>query len=250
MAAVAANAAAAAAAVPIAENAERVREAARLFRVHKTVTQMCKARGYMLGRNNQGNDNNANANDWLLNNDLEDFKAKIVDGNSPLRRNQLNFVCSKPGSEPRQTLLVWYEAGDFRGDNKDFFKKLLEHAETYGAQHCIVVSVNKVPSLVKNWIEASNREIQNTNAAHIQVFPEDHLVVNITDHELVPKHEPLTPDETQQMLKAFALNAAQLPRLLATDPVALYFGLQRGAVVKITRKSETAGTYVTFRQVI
>lgn len=81
----------------------------------------------------------------------------------------------------------------------------------------------------------------------MEVFKESELLVNITEHILVPKHIPLSQDEKDALMKRYKLKDHQLPRMLNSDPISRYYGLKRGAVVKIIRPSETAGRYVTYR---
>lgn len=88
----------------------------------------------------------------------------------------------------------------------------------------------------------------NIDKMFIQVFWIDTLIINITKHELVPKHRILSQNEKEKLLERYSITSYnQLPIILKTDAVAKYYGMRRGDVVEIKRPSETAGEYINYR---
>jgi DNA-directed RNA polymerase I, II, and III subunit RPABC1 len=72
-----------------------------------------------------------------------------------------------------------------------------------------------------------------SDSFRIEHFKEAELLVDITEHQLVPVHQVLTLTEKSELLKRYRLKETQLPRTQPNDPVARYYGMKRGHVVKI-----------------
>lgn len=155
-----------------------------------------------------------------------------------------NLSSSVTGGVTERATVVFVGVDNF---TTTALKSLVQQASSseWNCKTLICVLPNKPGVLVRRAAEAVSRSKQ----IKVELFEEDDLAVNITHHELVPKHVPLQEGEVREVLQAYAIQKHQLPRILTTDPVAAYFGLERGQVVRIERKSASAGIYVTYRQV-
>ena len=69
-------------------------------------------------------------------------------------------------------------------------------------------------------------------------------------HDLVPKHEILAAPDKQALLERYRVQPEQLPKIKATDPQAKALGAKPGDILRVTRKSPTAGEAVYYRLVI
>ena len=73
---------------------------------------------------------------------------------------------------------------------------------------------------------------------------------NIFDHEFVPKHEVLTAEEKKKLLAEYKVQPYQLPEIKASDLAVKAIGAIPGDIIRIIRKSPTAGKYVAYRYVV
>lgn len=74
--------------------------------------------------------------------------------------------------------------------------------------------------------------------------------IDVRKHLLVPKHEKLSEKEKEEVLKEFNSRPEDFPRILKRDAVLQGINVKYGDVIRITRKSPTAGQMVFYRVVV
>ena len=198
-------------------------EASKMFRVRKTCLKMLSKRGYIVDEES-------------LNMNTDQFRQRF--GESPARDNLLIMV--EKADDATDQLFVFFPADDKVGVRpiKSYCQRMVEENVT---RAIIVVKENLTPFAKLAVKEMAQRGYR------IEYFRDAELLVDITEHKLVPEHIVLTTEEKKTLLMRYRLKPFQLPRILLHDPVARYLGLSQGQVVKIIRPSETAGRYVTYR---
>lgn len=73
---------------------------------------------------------------------------------------------------------------------------------------------------------------------------------DVMKHDLVPRHEVLSDEDARGILEKYGVTPDQLPKLYASDPVARAVRARPGQIIKIKRKSPTAGESIAFRYVV
>ncbi|VDN96090.1 unnamed protein product [Rodentolepis nana] len=202
-------------------------EVYKLWRIKKTLLKMCLDRGYLVMQKE-------------LDQSLEEYKESL--GESIPRKGLLLVVNHE--EDPSDMLYVFFPDED--RVNMKTIRTFVEQMQHDSCTKAILVLRNAglTPAAKSAIAELLSKKIT------MECFYEHELMVNITEHKLVPEHIALTAEEKQELLDAYRLKESQLPKIQSTDPVARYYGLKPGQVVRINRPSETAGRYITYRIVV
>ncbi|KAK1259057.1 hypothetical protein QJS04_geneDACA005524 [Acorus gramineus] len=194
----------------------------RLYWTRHTVFEMLTDRGgYVIA-------------DSDLNETYQQFLDRFTGG---VTRVQLHLVFSRR-DDPSDGIYIFFVEEEFR---KTIMEAYLRKVDREKATRVLFV-VPDTSRLVS--AQSINEQYPDW---HVEIFLEKELLVNITKNEMVPQYELLNEDMKEALLEFYKAKETQLPRILLHDPIARYYGISRGDVMKITRQSQTAGTYVTYR---
>ncbi|KAK4717070.1 hypothetical protein R3W88_015408 [Solanum pinnatisectum] len=195
------------------------------YKVRKTMMEMLNDRGYLV-------------EEFEIKMSKQEFLQKYGEN---MKRGDLEILKAKRNNDEKK-IYVFFPEGAKVG-----VKEMRPYAERLRQEEisqAIFVVQQKLTPKSHQFISEVSTMLQ------LEVFQEAELMVNVKDHAIVPEHQPLTNEEKKSLLERYTVKESQLPRIQINDPIARYFGLKRGQIVKIIRPSETAGRYVAYRYVV
>jgi DNA-directed RNA polymerase subunit H len=115
--------------------------------------------------------------------------------------------------------------------------KLLEEK---GLERAIVITEGRFTHAAK----------QGAKKKKVELLPKSFPVFELFDHKLVPKHEILDEKEKKEILAQYKIQPYQMPQIKSNDPAVKAIGAKPGDILRIIRKSATAGQHIAYRYVV
>jgi DNA-directed RNA polymerase subunit H len=91
---------------------------------------------------------------------------------------------------------------------------------------------------------------QGAKKRKIELLPKTFPAFDLFEHDIVPLHKILEEEEKQQLLSRYRVHPYQLPQVTSSDPAVKAIGARPGDILRIIRKSPTAGEHVAYRYVV
>lgn len=82
-----------------------------------------------------------------------------------------------------------------------------------------------------------------------EIIAPDENVFNVRNHFMVPKHEILNQEQVEELFVNFKVSPQNLPVIFISDAALQGLDVKMGDIIRITRKSATAGIATFYRRV-
>ncbi|KAL3622610.1 hypothetical protein CASFOL_034021 [Castilleja foliolosa] len=201
-------------------------ESHRYYRARRTLIEMLRDRGY-----------ETPGMEAELRRSLSEFRAEY--GDKP-EADRLRLLAGRVANPSRKIIAIFCGPTEIRKQN---IILILGQIVNNGM-------LDRVILILQGKMNSHAQKVLGEYPVKVETFHITELLSNITMHFLAPKHEILSPQEKEYLLKKHAIEDKQLPMMLENDAIARYYGLEKGQVVKVTYSSGTTGTIVNYRCVV
>ncbi len=188
-----------------------------LYRARKTVIEMISDRGY---------------DNIETQKSIEEFSTLYHTG-----KIDIHIV-----NKEREIYIKFLKAYKIKPNSiRDMITEIKDEIFTLKNNNLIIVTLTKPNNTI---LKIKNEYI------NIEFFWLNRLIVNITHHQYVPKHELIKKEEIPLIMKKFNLaDIYQLPLIDKNDPVCRYYNFKSGNICKITRMDKISGISIIYRLV-
>nr|QBK91460.1 MAG: DNA-directed RNA polymerase subunit 5 [Pithovirus LCPAC302] len=194
---------------------------ARLFEIKKNQLKMVESRGYNIDRER-----------GILELGLDQFLSTYVPFAKQKKKSFRSVMTNVYEKADGQRILVYFadvpSASTQLGVNE--IGDAIVDMNTYKLHNAVIITP-------KDLSPSAKKHIDGLVAYNIQLFLEEEMSYDPTEHFLVPKHIPLTVEEQRDFLTKNNISFDQLPIILTSDIIARYYGLRGGQVVRIEREN-------------
>jgi DNA-directed RNA polymerase subunit H (RpoH/RPB5) len=104
--------------------------------------------------------------------------------------------------------------------------------------------------LIVQDINQKSSNIINSYDSPTEIFKLKDLMINIVDHILVPTHIVLSTEESKAVMESYCAKKRDMNIIKSNDPVARYYNMKPGEIVKIIRPSTMTCETFGYRLVI
>jgi DNA-directed RNA polymerase I, II, and III subunit RPABC1 len=186
-----------------------------LFKVREIVLEMISDRGYSIPQE-------------MLSTTFEQFSIQYDQKNIDLyienenkeKKYYVYFHVSKSFGKNEMNTIVKKIVSEYQDDNIGIII-LLKDKES------ISITKEKNKPMYKN----------------VEFFEQNKMKFNITKHYMQPKFIILTPEEEAEVLDKYQTTVSKFPKIYTTDPVAKYYAMRKGQVIKVIRTEEVGFDY-------
>lgn len=196
--------------------------AQRLYQVKVNQIKMIRRRGYDTSAESATFDKIPNYQTFL----------KIYIPFAKQKQNTLRGVLSQTYmNENGDKLVVFYADDDDKTQlGVDSVAAAIAEMERNKARSGVIITPKPLSP-------SASKKLDGLVAYNIQIFSEEEMSYDPTEHFLVPKHIPLSKEERTNFLQTNNINIDNMPIILASDIMARYYGMRGGDIVKIEREN-------------
>ena len=196
-----------------------------------------------------------NKRNYVLHNNFKNLNYEELNNN-----NNIELIGHKPNSETYCFIYIVNNTSFLSKSYKTKSDNNINNIEDsiyklYKIKKNKIIDVNLIIILTNSTLKINNyilekKILDKITIDNIQIFTYTSLLFNITKHSKIPKHIRVISDkdEIKSICELRNISSTdKLPKILMSDPLANFYGLQVGELFEFKKYNKNSGIYIYYR---